>query len=82
MDSAPATVEQISNRLADVRQRIDASRRSDQDVSIVAVTKTFGVDLVAHGNFVFAHEVFDDFTVLVVGYTEADGIVSAKRGTA
>lgn len=48
MASAPATVEQISTRLAVVRQRIDAARTAGQEVSIVAVTKTFGPDLVEH----------------------------------
>lgn len=48
MDSKPVTVEQISTRLAEVRQRIDAARTPGHEVSIVAVTKTFGPDLVEH----------------------------------
>lgn len=48
MDSPPATVEQIATRLADIRQRIDAARAGDHEVSIVAVTKTFGPELVQH----------------------------------
>lgn len=46
MEPAPATVEQITTRLAGVRQRIDAARSPDQQVSIVAVTKTFGPGLI------------------------------------
>ena len=48
MEPAPATVEQITTRLAEVRQRIDGARSPDQEVSIVAVTKTFGPELIEH----------------------------------
>lgn len=48
MAPTPATVEQITARLADLRQRIDAARAPDQAVAIVAVTKTFGPELVAN----------------------------------
>ncbi len=46
MSGSPATVEEITARLAEIRERVDAARRPDQRVSIVAVTKTFGPELV------------------------------------
>ncbi len=39
-------MDDIATRLAEVRSRIDAVRASGQEVTIVAVTKTFPVDLV------------------------------------
>jgi pyridoxal phosphate enzyme (YggS family) len=47
MTGQPAlpTVEEIAARLSIVQQRIDAVRQPDQDVAIVAVTKTFPAEL-------------------------------------
>ncbi len=46
MESGSSTVEEIASRLIEVRQRIDGAREPDQEVSILAVTKAFGPELV------------------------------------
>ena len=70
-NGSPASVDQIRTRLAEVRQRIDAARRDDQRVSIIAVTKTFGPELVENALAAGLTELGENYGQELVAKAEA-----------